>query len=228
MPAAAHADYRDIGSRDALRTAVSRSVVARMIDAQLPRGITVLEAGCGTGRLTNFLGMSPWRRVIGADPDEASLATAEDFRRRFGINNAAFVRMSLSRMPFAEGSLDVVVSSGMLHRAADPREGFRRLAAMLRPGGLIIVTLPSAYARAPQPRRATHSQGEVLGWFDEDGIEFLSGVPNLDGNAVDDGDALFRPHSRGDPLRRALSQITLRFESGPDAGSFAMIGRRSV
>jgi sugar (pentulose or hexulose) kinase len=40
--------------------------LARLLDEQIPKGALVLEAGCGTGQLTNVLRMS-WKRRISSN-----------------------------------------------------------------------------------------------------------------------------------------------------------------
>ena len=52
-------------------------------DEQIPADAMLLEAGCGTAQLTNFLGMDWRRRVIGADLCMNSLRLGKGFRDRF-------------------------------------------------------------------------------------------------------------------------------------------------
>ena len=109
----------------------------------------VLEVGCGTGQLTNFLGMNWRRRVIGADLCMNSLRLGKGFRDRFAIVNAAFVQINLFRPPFADASMDVVISNGVLHHTSDPEGGFRAIAAKLKPGGYILIGLYNWLGRLP-------------------------------------------------------------------------------
>ena len=120
---------------------------ARLLDEQIPDGTTVLEAGCGTGQLTNFLGMHWSRTVIGADLCLNSLRLARRFRDRFSIRNAQFLQMNLFRPPFRESAFDVVISNGVLHHTADPEGGFRRLLHKVKPGGYIIIGLYNCTGR---------------------------------------------------------------------------------
>src|SRR5438552_4029026 len=60
-------NYDDLDGRETLRTKSQRGVFARLLDEQIPRPALVLEAGCGTGQLSNFLGLNWGRTVIGAD-----------------------------------------------------------------------------------------------------------------------------------------------------------------
>jgi SAM-dependent methyltransferase len=142
-------NYDDVDSRETLRQKARLGVFARILDEQISPDVLVLEVGSGTGQLTNFLGMDWRRRAIGADLCMNSLKLAKDFRDRFGIVNADFLQMNLFRPPFADASMDVVISNGVLHHTADPEGGFRAILAKLKPGGYIIIGLYNWLGRLP-------------------------------------------------------------------------------
>lgn len=161
-------NYDDLDSRESLAVKARRGVFARLLDEQLPRPVVVLEAGCGTGQVSNFLGMGWNRVVIGADLCLNSLRLAKQFRDRYSINNAFFLQMNLFRPPFADGTFDAVVTNGVLHHTSDPGSGFRGLVKKLKPGGLILVGLYNALGRLPTlwRRRLIESFGDSLAALD--------------------------------------------------------------
>lgn len=142
-------NYDDLDSRLALSNKATTSVFARLLDSQLPRPATILEAGCGTGQLTNFLGMGWNRTVVGGDMCSNSLQLAKTFRDRFSINNAHFVQMNLFRPPFPDEAFDVVISNGVLHHTSDPFGGYQAIARKLKPGGYILIGLYNWLGRLP-------------------------------------------------------------------------------
>ena len=260
-------NYDDLDSRDSLAAKARHGVFARLLDEQLPRPVTILEAGSGTGQLTNFLGMGWDRIMVGADLCLNSLKLAKQFRDHFSINNAHFVQMNLFRPPFASGAFDVVVSNGVLHHTADPRGGFGALADKLRPGGLVLVGLYNSLGRLPtlwrrrfvevfgdgmavldsrlratklnqgrwqawfrdqykHPHESRHSLDEVLGWFEESGIEPLTSIPLVGGEEFTEDTQLFARHSMGTRLSRVATQLAMLLEGGTDGGLFIMIGRK--
>jgi SAM-dependent methyltransferase len=142
-------NYDDLDGRESLSAKARRGVFARLLDEQLPRGAMVLEAGCGTGQVTNFLGMGWDRTVIGGDLCLNSLRLAKSFRDRCSIRNAQFVQMNLFRPPFPDETFDMVISNGVLHHTSDPQGGFQSIARKVKPGGCVIVGLYNWLGRLP-------------------------------------------------------------------------------
>jgi len=142
-------NYDDLDSRESLTAKSREGLFAEALDKQLPDGAIVVEAGCGTGQLTNFLGLSWKRRVFGGDICVNSLRLANGFRERYRIANAAFLQMNLFRPPFRDGSIDAVICNGVLHHTGDARAGFEALLRKVKPGGHILIGLYNSYARLP-------------------------------------------------------------------------------
>lgn len=146
-------DYDDLDSAGSLRDKARRGVFARLLDEQIPAGARVLDAGCGTGQLGNFLALAPGRTVVSADFCLSSLGLAQAFRRAHRIDGAAFVRMDLFRPAFAPQSFHVVISNGVLHHTADPFRAFRSLGRLVKRGGYFVVGLYNAWGRLPTDLR---------------------------------------------------------------------------
>lgn len=101
----------------------------------------VLDAGCGTGGHTVFFARQGLE-VVGADPSAAMVRQA--LRRAKGVREASFVRAGFGELRNAvPGAFDAVVCLGnTLPHALDRAALFRAIAdmaAVLRPGGLLIV-----------------------------------------------------------------------------------------
>ena len=140
-------NYDDIDSTETLMEKARKGVFARLLDEQIPQGALVLEVGCGTGQLTNFLGMHYNRCVFGSDMCLHSLRLAQGFRDRCGIRNAGFTQMNLFRPAFKEEAFDLVVTNGVLHHTADPFGAFQSTSRLVKPGGFIIVGLYNKVGR---------------------------------------------------------------------------------
>ena len=140
-------DYDDLDSSASLAAKARRGLFAKLLDEQIPDGARVLDAGCGTGQLSNFLGLRPGRTVVGADVCRNSLKLAETFRRENRIEGAAFMQMNLFRPVFPEASFDLVVSNGVLHHTGAPRRGFETLSRLVKPGGFFVLGLYNTFGR---------------------------------------------------------------------------------
>ena len=140
-------NYDAFDSKESLDDKSRRAGFPHMLDEQMPMNAKVLECGCGTGQLSNFLGMRYGRTVFGTDLCLNSLTLAENFRARCGIKGANFVQMNLFRPTFQPAMFDVVISNGVLHHTGDPLGGFQSIARLLKPGGYIIIGLYNKIGR---------------------------------------------------------------------------------
>jgi SAM-dependent methyltransferase len=161
-------NYDGLDTRDGLRQKARISVVAQLLDEQLPKSAMILEVGCGTGQMTNFLGMRWGRTVVGSDLCLNSLKLATGFRDRFSINNAHFVQMNLFDPFFREHTFDVVISNGVLHHTRDAAAAFRSIQRLLKPGGIILIGLYNWLGRLPTLwlRSMIRTFGDAAGLLD--------------------------------------------------------------
>jgi len=106
----------------------SAQILARLL---LKGGETVLDAGCGTGRLTKRLvDRVPDGKVIGVD---ASAAMLEKAREHLG-EDADLRQQDLTKLDLGEEKVDAVYSSAVFHWIQDHEALFRSLHGVMRPG----------------------------------------------------------------------------------------------
>ena len=139
-------NYDDLDSVGTLLAKANRSVFGRLLGEQVPLRARVLECGCGTGQLSNFLAVGN-RTVFGSDITLHSLSLGRAFATSNHLDNVHFVQMNLFRPVFPEGYFDLVISNGVLHNTIDPRRGFGSIAKLVRPGGFLLVGLYHRYGR---------------------------------------------------------------------------------
>ncbi len=111
------------------------AMAARVLDRlPLDGDETVLDAGCGSGRVTELLlERLPEGRVIAVDQAESMV---EHARERLG-DRALVLRSDLTELSLAE-QVDAVFSNAVFHWIADHPLLFERLNAVLRPGARLV------------------------------------------------------------------------------------------
>ncbi len=186
-------------------------------------GKKVLDAGCGTGEYSCWYAQRG-ADVTGVDLSEPSMKIASDYAQREGITNVRFMKQSVLDLDFPDASFDFVYSMGVLHHTPDPYGGFVELCRVLKPGGVLIVSLYNKFGRlrhiAKQyvvrriagddidkrvalakrlfpgtcralkrnrhddsdiiiydafgiPHESQHTAGELIGWFERNGVNHL-------------------------------------------------------
>lgn len=106
------------------------------------RGRVLLDAGCGTAKLT--CGMATWGgEVVGMDLAPAAVRGWQQRGALAGEHAARvhIVQGDVNRPPFRRGSFDGVHSSGVLHHTPNTRRAFEAIAPLVRPGGSFGVWL---------------------------------------------------------------------------------------
>lgn len=99
----------------------------------------VLDAGCGSGRVTELLAERlPNGRVIALDASPSMVAAARERLARFGEGITFAVADLGQPLPIEAASLDAVVSTATFHWVPDHDALFRGLARALRPGGRLV------------------------------------------------------------------------------------------
>ena len=125
----------DAATYDRVGTPMTRWGLALLDRLQLAGEERVLDAGCGTGRITEALrARLPRGRVVALD---ASPSMLEEARARLGDDRVEYVRADLGR-PLPIGPVDAILSTATFHWVPDHDALFGHLAAVLRPGGQLV------------------------------------------------------------------------------------------
>lgn len=103
----------------------------------------VLVAGCGTGRHALYcaIGYTPKNETLAIDLSTASLGYALRKSKSIDVKNLSFLQADILDLDRLEREFDIIESIGVLHHMADPLEGWRKLCARLKPGGVMRIGL---------------------------------------------------------------------------------------
>jgi len=139
-------NYEKLETAGDLIAKAERGIFAHMLNEQVPFNTRILEVGCGTGQLTNFLGI-PHRFVFGTDMCLNSLRLANGFKVKNSLERVGFYQMNLFRPVFKEESFHLVICNGVLHHTSDPLAGFQSIARLVKKGGFILIGLYNRLGR---------------------------------------------------------------------------------
>jgi arsenite methyltransferase len=98
-----------------------------------------LGSGAGTDSLVAAQMVGPEGRVTGIDMTPEMLVKARAAAQEMGARNVEFLEAEAERLPFPDGSFDVVISNGVIDLIPDKDAVFAELFRVLRPGGRIQV-----------------------------------------------------------------------------------------
>ena len=132
-------------------------------DAVVRAGDTVVDAGSGTGDLAFACLEAGAARVIGVDVAAPMLARAQTKARasniaaRAGFTHAGFTLGDATRLPLADGSVDVWCSAFVVRNIPDLDVALREALRVLRPGGrLAVLEIPRMTGGWQQPLARFH------------------------------------------------------------------------
>jgi len=118
----------------------------------------LLEAGCGTGRMTRILSPTV-RELVAIDFSFESLRVNRRKLLAAGVTNTHLVQADLCRLPFTEGAFDRVVSCQVLEHVPGPdarAAAVQSLSHVLKPGGTLAL---SAYKHSLLTRAFSQKEG---------------------------------------------------------------------
>jgi len=139
-------DYEELETVENLIQKAQKGFFAHLLNEQVPFNIRVLEIGCGTGQLSNFLGIAH-RTVFATDMCLNSLKLAQAFKKKNGLERVRFYQMNLFKPIFREESFPLVICIGVLHHTSNPLAGFQSISRLVKKGGYIIIGLYNRYGR---------------------------------------------------------------------------------
>lgn len=123
------------------------------LTASLPAPATILDIGCGTGRLLREAALRwPNAALIGVDPAEGMVEIARSL-----TPGATITRALAESLPLPDASVDLALSTVSFHHWANQAAAFHEIARVLRPGGHFILSdfaPPSILARLHLTGRA--------------------------------------------------------------------------
>jgi len=114
----------------------------RVLGADTLSNRRILNIGCGTGGFNVAVGEAG-ARAVGVDADAEAIAICALRREK---RAGAFVRAAAERLPFPDGSFDVVYCFSAIEHVESVEASVAEMARVTRAGGLIYVHTPNAWS----------------------------------------------------------------------------------
>jgi ubiquinone/menaquinone biosynthesis C-methylase UbiE len=141
------------GGRDLTRKLAEATIIGRDTE--------VLDVACGRGESDRELVAHRGCRVVGIDYSSANVARSRELTKEAGLDDRArFIAGDAERLPFEDGSFDVVICECSLCTFPDPARALSEIKRVLRPGGRVGIS--DVVLNAPAPQSLQDVIGHVL------------------------------------------------------------------
>jgi ubiquinone/menaquinone biosynthesis C-methylase UbiE len=95
-----------------------------------------LDVGCGNGAAPIHIAQTFGLDVTGIDVDPEQIEAAQ--ARGQGIDNARFMTMDSTQLPFSEGEFDIIFTNKVTHHIPNWQDAMAEMVRVLKPGGYLI------------------------------------------------------------------------------------------
>lgn len=140
-------NYNDFDTLEMFVKKMSNNLFIKELTQNINPKNKVLEFGCGTGQLGNYLAATGYSQIISADLSINSLKLANNFKKKNNINGINFVETDIFNHCFKEKIFDIIITNGVLHHTKDPYLAFQNLIKLLKEDGIIILGLYNKISR---------------------------------------------------------------------------------
>lgn len=132
------------------------------LDTHVRPGQTWLDAGCGSGVLSRELA-ARGADVIALDGSPAMLEQARGVGSQSGPRIRYDLIESIENLPLPDGVADGVLCSSVLEYVESPATALAEFHRVLRPGGILMLTVPNRFSLIRRVQATARALGRVVG-----------------------------------------------------------------
>jgi ubiquinone/menaquinone biosynthesis C-methylase UbiE len=142
-----------------------RARVEELLERHAREGQSVLDIGCGTGPMVEFL----CERGLVYHGVDVAQSMLDSIREEFGDKPYRDrIHLEVGRcdsVPYPDGHFDILLGMGLLEYLDDMNPTFDEFARLLKPGGIAILTIPNKYSVNRFMMRNSGSLTKAYQWF---------------------------------------------------------------
>ena len=132
-------NYKSSDNKSSILEIGNKNQLLKEFKETIGQNKDVLEVGCGTGQLSNYLAIGTNNRIVSVDPTLKSLEIANTFSKKNNIQNITYVKADITEDIFKNHLFDFIWCNGVLHHTEDPYKSFQSLIHTLKPKGYIVL-----------------------------------------------------------------------------------------
>lgn len=133
---------QEITQRDSVLIA---SIIQEKFELEPSHKSRILDFGCGQGNMVNYL------NSLGFDASGCDITPAWEDLQDTTSDRFSMISMNPYRLPYQDGSFDMVFSTSVFEHAQNTEEVFREIYRVLRNGGISMHYYPSKWYLPTEP-----------------------------------------------------------------------------
>ena len=137
-------------------------VLTELSDLKQRRNDSVLEIGCGTGRLLSFFAPQV-RQVAGIDASDGMLGVAERRLAELDLANVTIATGDALNLAFEDQSFDLVYSILVINLIPDYGDVFKEVRRVLRSDGTFLFNVPNMHSVYYPAGQIVNRRGKAFG-----------------------------------------------------------------
>jgi ubiquinone/menaquinone biosynthesis C-methylase UbiE len=121
-----------------------------------------LDGGCGTGFPSRPL-LERGCRIVGVDASQGMLGIAQTQINSQPCEGRLFCRIAtIEKLPLRDNAFDGVICSSVIEYLHDPKACLEELHRVLKPGGVLLISVPNSQSALRRFLKFTHSMSGSL------------------------------------------------------------------
>jgi len=125
-----------------------KNLFIKKIIEEIPSNIQIIETGCGTGQLSNFLSATTNNKIIATDLCEHSIRLAKEFNQKYiSSNKLDFINCDIFNNSIKKEISDLTFALGWMHHTKNCELAFKEVLSLTKKDKYVIISLYNKIGR---------------------------------------------------------------------------------